>query len=109
MTTLAQNGRKDGQPAMHTPPVVSPQAWEAARKQPLVKEKAQTRAGRPWPLSAGGCRGSLAFNGRGPSFSWRYPIPSRLHLANFSHNVIKSFLARRYAAWSISRREPVGY
>ena len=36
--------RKDGQPAMHTPPVMSPQAWEAARKQPLVKEKAQTRA-----------------------------------------------------------------
>ena len=29
---------------MHTPPVVSPQAWQAARKQLLVKEKAQTRA-----------------------------------------------------------------
>jgi predicted dithiol-disulfide oxidoreductase (DUF899 family) len=29
---------------MHTPPVVSPQAWEAARKRLLVKEKAQTRA-----------------------------------------------------------------
>jgi predicted dithiol-disulfide oxidoreductase (DUF899 family) len=29
---------------MHTPPVVSPQEWEAARKQLLVKEKAQTRA-----------------------------------------------------------------
>ena len=29
---------------MHTPPVVSPQAWEAARKQLLVKEKAHTRA-----------------------------------------------------------------
>jgi predicted dithiol-disulfide oxidoreductase (DUF899 family) len=29
---------------MHTPPVVSPQAWEAAREQLLVKEKAQTRA-----------------------------------------------------------------
>ena len=29
---------------MHTPPVVAPQAWEAARKQLLVKEKAQTRA-----------------------------------------------------------------
>jgi predicted dithiol-disulfide oxidoreductase (DUF899 family) len=25
---------------MHTPPVVSPQAWEAARKHLLVKEKA---------------------------------------------------------------------
>ena len=31
-------------PAMRTPPVVSPQAWEAARAQLLVKEKAQTRA-----------------------------------------------------------------
>jgi predicted dithiol-disulfide oxidoreductase (DUF899 family) len=29
---------------MHTPPVVSPEAWEAARKQLLVKEKAHTRA-----------------------------------------------------------------
>lgn len=30
---------------MHTPPVVSPERWEAARKQLLVKEKAHTRAG----------------------------------------------------------------
>src|SRR5216683_2696237 len=44
MTTSAENGRKGGQPAMHTPPVVSPQAWEAAREQLLVKEKAHTRA-----------------------------------------------------------------
>src|SRR5215469_7035173 len=29
---------------MRTPPVVSPQAWEAARQELLVKEKAQTRA-----------------------------------------------------------------
>jgi predicted dithiol-disulfide oxidoreductase (DUF899 family) len=30
---------------MHTPPpIVSPQAWEAARQQLLVKEKAQMRA-----------------------------------------------------------------
>ena len=29
---------------MHTPPIVSPQAWEAARQQLLVKEKALTRA-----------------------------------------------------------------
>jgi predicted dithiol-disulfide oxidoreductase (DUF899 family) len=29
---------------MNTPPVVSPQAWEAARQQLLVKEKALTRA-----------------------------------------------------------------
>jgi len=32
------------QPAMRTPPVVSPEAWEAARRQMLVKEKAHTRA-----------------------------------------------------------------
>src|SRR5260370_16775432 len=44
MTTSAENGRKGGQPAMRTPPVVSSQAWEAAREQLLVKEKAQTRA-----------------------------------------------------------------
>src|SRR5262252_6919866 len=44
MSTSAENERKDGQLAMHKPPVVSPQAWEAARKQLLVKEKSQTRA-----------------------------------------------------------------
>src|ERR1700676_3419991 len=44
MTPSAENGAKGGQPAMHTPPVVSSQAWEAAREQLLVKEKAQTRA-----------------------------------------------------------------
>jgi predicted dithiol-disulfide oxidoreductase (DUF899 family) len=44
MTTIAENGRKGGQPAMRTPPVVSPQEWEAARQRLLVKEKAQTRA-----------------------------------------------------------------
>ena len=44
MTTTAENGRKGGQPAMHTPPVVSSQDWEAAREQLLVKEKALTRA-----------------------------------------------------------------
>jgi hypothetical protein len=31
-------------PAMHTPPIVSPEAWETARQQMLVKEKAHTRA-----------------------------------------------------------------
>ncbi|MEO6376801.1 MAG: DUF899 domain-containing protein, partial [Caulobacteraceae bacterium] len=30
--------------AMQTPPILSPQAWEAARQELLVKEKAQTRA-----------------------------------------------------------------
>src|SRR4249919_760045 len=44
MITLAENGLKGRQPAMHTPPVVSSQAWEAAREQLLVKEKAHTRA-----------------------------------------------------------------
>ena len=44
MTALAENGRKGGQPAMHTPPVVSSQEWKAAHEQLLVKEKALTRA-----------------------------------------------------------------
>src|SRR5437868_13481659 len=44
MTASTENERKGGQPAMHTPPVVSSQAWEAAREQLLVKEKVQTRA-----------------------------------------------------------------
>src|SRR6185369_2871138 len=44
MTTSAKKGRKGGEPAMQTPPVVSPEAWEAARGQLLVKEKALTRA-----------------------------------------------------------------
>src|SRR3979411_1883356 len=46
MTTMTSAGkrRKEGQHAMKTPPIVSPQAWEAAREQLLVKEKALTRA-----------------------------------------------------------------
>ena len=44
MTKSPENDRKAGQLAMHTPPIVSPQAWEAARQQMLVKEKALMRA-----------------------------------------------------------------
>ncbi len=44
MTKSPKNERKGGQRAMHTPPIVSPQAWEAARQQLLMKEKAQMRA-----------------------------------------------------------------
>jgi predicted dithiol-disulfide oxidoreductase (DUF899 family) len=44
MSTSAENERKGGQLATHQPPVVPSQAWEVARKQLLVKEKAQTRA-----------------------------------------------------------------
>src|SRR3954453_8894961 len=44
MMTSAENAGTAGQPAMQTPPVVSPQDWEAARQQLLVKEKAHTRA-----------------------------------------------------------------
>ena len=36
--------RKSAPPAMDTPLIVSPQEWEAAREQLLVKEKALTRA-----------------------------------------------------------------
>jgi hypothetical protein len=46
MTTITspEKGRKEGQHAINTPPIVSPQEWEAAREQVLVKEKALTRA-----------------------------------------------------------------
>jgi predicted dithiol-disulfide oxidoreductase (DUF899 family) len=44
MTTSPKSNGKDGQAAMHMPPVVSAQAWEAARQELLVKEKAVTRA-----------------------------------------------------------------
>jgi len=36
--------KKGKQPIMRTPPVVSPEAWEAARQQLLVEEKAHMRA-----------------------------------------------------------------
>ncbi|MGO8469937.1 hypothetical protein AB9F45_36150, partial [Rhizobium leguminosarum] len=42
MTASAENGKSVQ--AMRKPPVVSPQAWESAREQLLVKEKAETRA-----------------------------------------------------------------
>ena len=35
---------KNGKNEMNTPPIVSPQEWEAEREQLLVKEKAQLRA-----------------------------------------------------------------
>ena len=41
---ITKDDRKSAAPAMHTPPVVSPQDWEAARQQMLVKEKASMRA-----------------------------------------------------------------
>src|SRR5687768_6375244 len=44
MNKSTENDRKGGLLAMHTPPIVSPRDWEAAREQLLVKEKAQTRA-----------------------------------------------------------------
>jgi predicted dithiol-disulfide oxidoreductase (DUF899 family) len=44
-TKTPQNDRKVEQPVMRTPPVVSPEVWEAARQLILVKEKAHMRAG----------------------------------------------------------------
>src|SRR6476619_7118338 len=44
MQTSPKRNPKGGELAMNTPPIVSPQAWEAAREQMLVKEKALTRA-----------------------------------------------------------------
>ena len=44
MTKHTENVGKLEQHSMHTPPVVSPEAWEVARQQMLVKGKALTRA-----------------------------------------------------------------
>ncbi|WP_395673944.1 DUF899 domain-containing protein [Inquilinus sp.] len=44
MTNSAETGGKGSQPAMDTPPVVSPEAWEKAYQAMLVKEKAHTDA-----------------------------------------------------------------
>ena len=44
MTTAANSKQNGGENAMQTPPVVSAEAWEAARLQMLVKEKELTRA-----------------------------------------------------------------
>src|SRR6476619_270661 len=44
MMTSKDNAGTNGQGATQTPPVVSPQDWESARQQLLVKEKAHTRA-----------------------------------------------------------------
>ncbi|MEI2300895.1 DUF899 domain-containing protein [Ensifer sp. MJa1] len=44
MSNSKQNARTNERPAMHTPPIVTAQAWEAARQEMLVKEKAHTRA-----------------------------------------------------------------
>src|ERR1700732_4251052 len=43
-TKTLEKDRNGEQAAMRTPPTVSPEAWEAARQQMLVKEKALTRA-----------------------------------------------------------------
>ena len=40
----AENDRKGGQPAKRTPPIVTSDAWEAARQEMLVKEKGLMRA-----------------------------------------------------------------
>jgi predicted dithiol-disulfide oxidoreductase (DUF899 family) len=43
-TKTPEKERNREQAAMRTPPIVSPEAWEAARRQMLVKEKAFTRS-----------------------------------------------------------------
>jgi predicted dithiol-disulfide oxidoreductase (DUF899 family) len=44
VTKAPESDHNGAQPAMSTPPIVSPEAWEAARRQMLVKEKTATRA-----------------------------------------------------------------
>src|SRR5579862_8633516 len=45
MATSKEKGKENGteRPAVRTPPIVSPQEWEAAREQMLAKEKTFTR------------------------------------------------------------------
>src|SRR5258708_38575094 len=43
-TKTREKDRKSENPAGRTPPIVSPEDWEAARQPMLVKEKALTRA-----------------------------------------------------------------
>jgi len=47
MATSKERDKEHGKGhlGMNTPPIVSPEAWEAARQQMLVKEKAHMRAG----------------------------------------------------------------
>jgi predicted dithiol-disulfide oxidoreductase (DUF899 family) len=42
---------------MKTPPIVSPQEWQAARETLLVREKELTRALDAMAADAGGCHG----------------------------------------------------
>ena len=44
MQTAHEMDRSGAKLAINTPPIVSPQAWEAAREEMLVKEKAFSRA-----------------------------------------------------------------
>jgi len=44
MQTAHETERNGGKPAINAPPIVTPQAWEAAREEMLVKEKAFSRA-----------------------------------------------------------------
>jgi hypothetical protein len=47
-------GTRQGHLGMNTPPVVSPETWEAARLQMLAKEKAHLRAGEALPAKRRG-------------------------------------------------------
>ena len=42
---------------MKTPPIVSPEEWNAAQAELLVKEKADEAPATRWPPSGGGCPG----------------------------------------------------
>ena len=44
MSKTPEKDPNTNQSTMSTPPIVSPEAWETARQQMLVKEKALTRA-----------------------------------------------------------------
>jgi hypothetical protein len=87
ITKTPENDRKVEPPVMRTPPVVSPEAWESARQQMLVKEKAMTRARdalaaerrrMPWmPVDTAQRRGSGFFMKSASATRSRAPFWSR--------------------------------
>ena len=75
MTTAKtpENDRNGAQPPMQIPPIVSAEAWESARQQMLVKEKAMharpRRAGRRTPAHAVDGRREVVPSSRAPTAS----------------------------------------
>ena len=61
---------------MTMPPIVSPEEWEAARQELLMKEKEFTRARDALAPSVAGCRG----------WPWRRTTGSRASMARWAYS-----------------------